>query len=123
IIEAIAGLKISLCARQNFIRAVMDIKFLSSLNSVINGFTPTAYEAFIEAIFISISTKWNLYVQTELINDCNRVIIDGAKKNFLNNLLNFLPEIQTGVNSPVPDQDTLNTINNVIKDYVRTVIL
>jgi len=120
IIKRISCLKISQCAKQNFIRSVMDIPFLSTLNNNAGEFTKQTYEAFIETVLISISTKWSLYADNEMRD------IEFAKNCFFEDIMSHLPAIQVGIppsSYPIPDQPTLDCINHDIKKFVRDNLL
>lgn len=120
VIKRISCLRLSQCAKQNFIRSVMDIPFLSMLNNNAGEFSKQSYEAFIETVLISISTKWCLYADNELRD------IEFAKNCFFEDIMSRLPAIQVGLppaSFPIPDQITLDGINDNIKKFVRDNLL
>lgn len=123
VIKKISQLNISRCAKQNFIRAVMDIQ-VAPLDDTTNGasISPSdLYIAEMENILLSISAKWMLYADLDLA-ECSDVPADITRKLFFTDLSNNLPP--PNQTPTLPDVVIITTENTAtIKAFILTNLL
>lgn len=126
VIKKIAKLDISLCSKQNFIRSLMDITFPDVLGKYENGFTFDALLAFMYSVFLTISVKWTLYIDTELRSKCfDDCAIKSARKCFFEEILCCGPTFGMIIHNNTPlFNDIYQTILNCrLRDYVKDKII
>jgi hypothetical protein len=122
VIKKISHLKISQCAKQNFIRSVMDIQVpAKDLVAITSDF----YIVVMKSILLSISAKWVLYVDPDLAGCCD-MSGEITRKLFFIDLSNNLPKPPPPPNPPpdTPPVVFITTANTqTIQNFITTYLL
>lgn len=120
VIKKVSCLDIPKCAKQNFIRALMDIQPpILQIPPLPDPSSEQSYQNVMEIILLSIVAKWYLYVTPELA--CNQLAPNAVFKMFFLDLQNNLPTVP--VPFPSDTQYITTTSTSVVQSFITNDIL
>jgi len=123
VIKKISHLKISQCAKQNFIRSVMDIQIAADNLPVVIVDAPPYYTIVMKSILLSISAKWVLYADPDLTGCCDNSG-EITRKLFFIDLSNNLPKPLPSEAPPEALVVFITTANTqTIQSFITTYLL